>query len=1202
MEFFAYHDSQDTFFRSPFGAVPCGQEITFHLELCSTTPIDNCILRLWVENQEVLLPLTKLGRNPEPQTTSQRNNAEGVRGCTKNQSFCLAPKSLYEVHYKVPEQPGLVWYYFILPFHSKTYYYGNNTLKLGGLGELWEQEPPAFQITVYSPTKVPDWYKTGVMYQIYVDRFFNGNENGLVLHPKEKSLLHSNWSDTPFYIKDSHGRVLRWNFFGGNLKGVLQKLPYLKALGVSILYLNPIFDSPSNHKYDTGDYHHIDPMYGNEQDLEKLVREAKKQGIAILLDGVFSHTGSDSVYFNRYGNYPGLGAYQSTESPYFKWFKFNHYPEDYTCWWGVEDLPEVNEREPSYRDFIYGGEGSVMKKWMDKGIKGWRLDVADELPDEFIQGLRETMKKLDPESVLIGEVWEDATNKMSYGKLREYFWGRELDATMNYPLREILLRFILGETDAERVHQSVMNLYENYPPENFYGAMNLLGSHDRTRILTLLGQAPSEEELTEKERETYRLPEDARKLGIQRLKLLSLLQLTFPGVPCLYYGDEVGLEGYSDPYNRGAYPWGKEDLELLNWYQRMTRLRQEYEVLLTGGFVSFWAGTDVYGFKRTGESEEILVLINRNSSLNKEITLDFYPFGSDLFILDLISGDPLAQGEIKDLTLEMPPLQGRVILVEKNILANSCTKPNRCKELTRSCGILMPISSLPSPWGIGDVGEEAYHFIDFLRSAGHNIWQILPLNPPDARYSPYQSESAFAGNPLLISIDRLIQEGLISREEAAEALHRFIPISIPTVSHGSVHDSGTHPFVFAQELKDYLLRLAFQRFQVKFDLHQSSTYLSNLHYQKFLDENQDWLEDYVLFRALKVAHQELPWYEWEQEIAERECGAVTDYSQRLLQEMEFTRFVQYTFFTQWRELKQYAQEKELQLIGDLPIFVAGDSCDTWANRDLFALNDKGVPAKLAGVPPDYFSPTGQLWGNPVYVWPVHTQTDYSWWKNRIQHALNQFDWLRLDHFRGFEAYWEIPAGKNTAIHGNWMKGPGLRFFHNLKETFGELPFIAEDLGVITPEVKILKTLCGFPGMKVLQFDASMEEESDHFIYYSGTHDNDTLLGWVKNQLQATELCELETAEISRRCRKYLEQLYSSKASWVILPMQDLLGLDSDARMNIPGTIEGNWKWRMEKDALTDELQKWLKTQAQESNRSSDRASLRNTERVSIEID
>ncbi|MHB8127001.1 MAG: bifunctional glycogen debranching protein GlgX/4-alpha-glucanotransferase [Desulfitobacteriaceae bacterium] len=1162
MNFYAYHNSYDLFYRKPFGAVECGQKIVFRLNTCSELPIEACYLRLWEKDREKVIPMTLISRTLEPQTSN------------------------FELRdYEVPATPGLVWYYFIIQVGSQKFYYGNNEERLGGEGLLREQEqPPGYQITVYRPVKAPVWYKQGVIYQIFVDRFKNGQKNGCILYPRKNSLIHANWNDIPFYIKDERGRVTHWDFFGGNLLGVLKKLPYLKELGINIIYFNPIFDSPSNHKYDTADYLRIDPAFGDEATFELLVTTAKRLGISIILDGVFSHTGSDSIYFNKYSNYPGLGAYQSSNSPYYEWYKFEQSCDEYKCWWNVDALPEVEEMNPSYRQFIYGSKNSVIHKWMEKGIAGWRLDVADELPDEFIQELRQAVKEINPDAVLIGEVWEDASNKESYGKQREYFWGSELDATMNYPWREILLEFLLGRSDSGLVHRQILSLYENYPRENFYAAMNLIGSHDRARILTLLGEAPPEQELSDTERQSYRLSSSARQLAVQRLKLLSLVQMTFPGVPCVYYGDEAGLEGYSDPYNRGTYPWGKEDREILSWYKKMIRLRSEYEVLQTGAFQSFYSSPDVYGYKRTGEDEEITLLINRHSTQAREVTLawELQPFP---FVIDLLSGEVISQGGTASLTLEMGPLSGRAFFSKKIDPAFGR------QRLPQSCGVLMPISSLPSVWGVGDLGEEAYHFLDFLADSNQGLWQVLPLNPTGLGDSPYQSDSAFAGNPMFISLDHLFREGLLNPEEVHEKLNK---LNSPINSLNSIR-------------KKDLLREAFKAFQARMKENDSgccpgpgngeTKYLSQQNYLIFQKENEDWLDDYALFRALKTHFGDVAWYDWEHGIASRHEERIAEYSLLLAEEIEYNRFVQYTFYYEWQEIRKYAWAKEIKLIGDIPLFVAADSCDVWVNRSFFVLDESGKPAKVAGVPPDYFSKTGQLWGNPVYDWEALASNQYSWWKKRIKFTLRLFDHIRIDHFRGLEAFWEIEAGEETAVKGRWMKGPGKRFFESLSVEFGELPFIAEDLGFITAEVNILKHIFGFPGMKILQFTPLKEglaEKDKNFVYYSGTHDNDTLLGWYKtSKLQDEEIRTAEKDETDKTdenkemkiaCRRLIEDLYLSPVAWVIIPMQDILGLDTDARMNVPGTIEGNWQWRMTKPLLTDEVKTWLGTLSVKSER------------------
>jgi len=889
------------------------------------------------------------------------------------------------------------------------------------------------------------------------------------------------------------------------------------------------------------------------------------------LDGVFSHTGSDSVYFNRYSTYPSLGAYQSPESPCYQWYQFKPNSKEYKSWWNVDALPEVDELNPSFQEFIMGSKDGVIQKWMKKGIAGWRLDVADELPDQFILKLRQTIKTINPEAVLIGEVWEDATNKQSYGKLREYFWGHELDATMNYPFRDIFLNLILSKTSPSVVHQQVMSLYENYPRENFYGAMNLIGSHDRERILTLLGDAPVEQELPETQKQTFKLSTEARQLAAERLRLVSLLQMTFPGVPCVYYGDEVGLEGYSDPYNRATYPWDREDKEILEWYKKIIRLRLEYEVLQSGDFLSFYIEPDIYGFRRSGRDEEITVLINRHTTQAQEINLPqnlHKNLMQSPLVMNLLSGN-ISAGQTAQ-PLNLGPLSAQVLFSKQNL------SPFPSQDFFRACGVLMHISSLPSDLGSGDMGEEAYQFIDFLVASGQSLWQVLPLNPVGLGGSPYQSDSAFAGNSRLISLDGLIRAGLLETDFADE-------LSPATLT----------PELF----KEASLRKAFKAFKAQsqerdFDQTEpESRYLSRQNYLSFLINNQEWLKDYALYRALKTQFGEVAWYDWEPELAGRNTDKLAEYSRQLEEEQEYNRFVQYTFYYQWQELRQYAKAKGIKLIGDIPIFVAADSCDVWVNPQFFKLDEDGKPAKVAGVPPDYFCKKGQLWGNPVYDWDALASANYSWWKQRIKLVLGFFDFIRLDHFRGFEAYWEIDAREETAINGRWMKGPGKRFFESLAEEFGELPFIAEDLGVITPEVNVLKRIFGFPGMKVLQFTALEDvqfEEDSNLIYYSGTHDNDTLVGWYKTTLTDEEKSgharEDQQDEPAVACRRLIEALYRSPAPWVITPLQDILGLDTDARMNVPGAIEGNWQWSLNKELLTTEVKDWLRSLAEKAKR------------------
>ena len=833
---------------------------------------------------------------------------------------------------------------------------------------------------------------------------------------------------------------------------------------------------------------------------------------------------------------------------------------------------------PSYRQFIYGSEDSVINKWLNMGVAGWRLDVADELPDEFIQKLRQAIKSIHPAAVLIGEVWEDASNKVSYDKQRGYFLGDELDATMNYPFRASFLRFILGQSDSNMVHQEVMSLYENYPHENFYAAMNLIGSHDTARILTLLGDAIAEKSLTDSELRTFRLPLYARQLAVQRLKILSLVQMMFPGVPCIYYGDEAGVEGYDDPYNRGTYPWGNEDLEIMAWYRRILRMRAEFETLLSGDFKSIFFVPDVYGFIRAGNEEEIIVLINRHSKATKTVNLNGLPQLSS-FVIDLINGERLAPETLRALPVDA--LIGRALLRRKSQLHHL--------QLDRSCGILLHISSLPSSWGVGDLGKEAYEFVDFLVDSGQSLWQVLPLNPTGVGDCPYQSDSAFAGNPVFISLDHLISEGLLGLDETRETFQTEMRSDRGLSSLGQT----------LKELKRGLLHKAYQRFLKQLDsnpfgssISGKSAYLSQENYSEFQTKSKVWLGDYVLFRALKSHFGDVPWYDWEPEVASRETEKLAQYAMMLQEEMNFIQFLQYTFFFEWNKLKAYATAKGVHLVGDLSHFVAADSCDVWVNRHLFVLDEHGRPAKTVGVPPDYFSSTGQLWGNPAYDWVAQAATQYDWWKKRIQFGLELFDYIRLDHFRGFEAYWEVDAEEETAEKGRWIKGPGKRFFESMFETFGRCPFIIEDLGIITTEVNVLKQLMGFPGIKVLQFtplqEISLTSETN-FVYYTGTHDNSTLAGWfekshINNDPDQVNGNLNQKVMIQQECRKLINEVYLSQAAWVILPMQDVLGLGEEARMNVPGTIYGNWQWKMDKKLVTDDIKFWLRKQADKTKR------------------
>jgi 4-alpha-glucanotransferase len=1202
----ALHDSHDRRYRDPFGARPCGETVTLRLMVSDHEPVPECLLCVRRERSGAL--------SFHPMKAIHHED----RG------------TVFETTLTLPAEPDLVWYYFRLRAGDTVYHYHQDSAGLGGVGILcslpeWEDAFDAqgrsgpgplsapkclpYQITVYKPSVVPLWWKRGTVYQIYVDRFFNGNPGGKVLNPKKKALIHAHWDDTPLYIRDEKGRVARWDFFGGNLAGVIAKLPYLEELGVSAIYLNPIFESASNHKYDTGDYLKIDPMYGGLETFVRLTALAEKRGISVILDGVFSHTGADSRYFNKYGHYPELGAFQAEISPYYPWYRLDYPGGPYECWWGEEDLPNVNEMEPSYQEFMLGKENGVARFWLRKGARGWRLDVADELPDEFIRRLRIAVKETDPEAVLIGEVWEDASNKVSYGERREYFLGEELDSVMNYPLRDILLKYMLGRGSASNAVARLMSLCENYPPQNFRAAMNLIGSHDRIRVLTLLGDAPAEGSLSPREREDYRLSPPAREKAVRRLKLMVLLQMTLPGVPCVYYGDEAGLEGYSDPYNRGTYPWGREDREILEWHKKVIWLRNEYDVLKEGEFRPFWVGDDILGFRSRsvpradekvgsetpGPFEEIIVSVNRNRFRDTEFDLALdAPHRSsqdtsseDILVLELLSGErvhPHMPGPT--IKCSLGPLEAKVYYVSRRRPGKTDSGSSRFSSSNtpfpgRACGILLHLTSLPSRWGIGDMGKEARRFVDFLASAGQGLWQILPLNPIGRGNSPYSSPSVMAGNPLLISPDLLLDDGLLTEEDVRKGLER---LARGDGEDRRVADRVNYPLVAG--VKERLFRKAWARFRKRLrpDGTPRRDNPENRSFQAFIEENRSWLMDYCLFMALKKKNNGLPWVEWDEALAKRVPEALDDVRKELKPEIQYQLFLQYVFQRQWQSLKEYAGSKGVRVVGDIPIYADSDSSDTWAHRALFNLDDTGRPEGLAGVPPDYFSTTGQLWGNPVYNWREMEKDGYAWWRARVRRMLSLHDYVRLDHFRGFEAFWEVPAGQKTAEKGRWLKGPGKRFFQALREEFGDLPFIAEDLGYITPEVRNLRNIVGLPGMKVFQFEVSPgeacrevdvctacspREEPDpprlaECVYYSGTHDNDTLIGWCAGEIGVDGLSPEEKRGLSRRI---LRQVYLSEAMWVIVPFQDVLGLGSEARMNTPGTATGNWEWRMRDDDL-----------------------------------
>lgn len=500
-------------------------------------------------------------------------------------------------------------------------------------------------------------------------------------------------------------------------------------------------------------------------------------------------------------------------------------------------------------------------------------------------------------------------------------------------------------------------------------------------------------------------------------------------------------------------------------------------------------------------------------------------------------------------------------------------------QFYRASGVLLHITSLSSRYGIGDFGKEAYSFVDFLKRANQKLWQILPLNPPGHGGSPYNCFSAFAGNALLISIDKLIQDGLIKTEEI---------INVPNFVETKIEFSRVIKF------KNELFLKAFNRFDKSAEGDE---------YAKFVKENEYWLPDFCLYMALKEHFDNRVWNQWDTDIAFREKQAIEKYQNKLAEKIRYQEFLQYIFSKQWSELKNYANHNGIKIIGDLPIFVAHDSSDVWVHPELFDLDDKGNPRKVAGVPPDYFSKTGQLWGNPHYIWKRIQEDNFLWWRKRFEKLLEQVDITRIDHFRGFEAYWEVDASEKTAERGKWVKAPGYELFSAVKQYLGELPIIVEDLGFITSEVHKLKENFGFPGMKIFQFsfceNTSLKSRSydseKHCVLYTGTHDNDTLLAWYRGLRQSKNTRVLKILEKyyginnsmseEKVCWTLIEAVYKTKANFVIIPLQDILCLGNEARMNYPGTVGGNnWLWRYRKGDITKEMEEKLAILSQKYHR------------------
>jgi len=624
------HDSRDPFYRSPGGAVVCGAPVRLRLtaEMSQGADLpDGVALRVWNDG-ETLLTMPLLG--------------------------VMGGRAVYETVADMPAHTGPIWYSFLIYDHHRHLYYGNAPDLCGGVGALWPQEPPGFQITVYDAAFAPPaWMRRAVVYQVFPDRFAKGDPSPLPV-PAERA-LYPDWSMKPEIpadfddpAADPEGKSL--DFFGGNLDGIRRKLPYLASLGVTALYLNPIFAARTNHRYDTTDYREIDPMLGTRADFRRLCADARERGIRLLLDGVFSHTGSRSVYF--------LSAKENPDSPFRGWFQFTRWPEEYACWWGVKTLPNTVEEAPGYLDFMLRAPDAVARHWLKEGASGWRLDVADELPPVFLREMRRAAKESDPQAAVVGEVWENASNKVAYGEMRCYCAGDTLDSVMNYPLRKALLEFLTGAANARDTRRRIEGLYECYPKPFQDALMNLMGSHDRPRILNVLAGRTGDG-MPRAEQGGIALKPEERIKAEALEKLFFGFLCAWPGMPTVYYGDEVGMEGANDPFCRGTFPWGKENNALSASFRRRIAQRKANRALTDGAWRLESPHPDCLAVVRSLDDAYAVYAMNRGEKA-VSVLLDAALCGGRV----LRSADPAESGDLEPAdglyALSLPPVSARL--------------------------------------------------------------------------------------------------------------------------------------------------------------------------------------------------------------------------------------------------------------------------------------------------------------------------------------------------------------------------------------------------------------------------------------------------------------------------------------------------------------------------------------------------------------
>jgi glycosidase len=619
-------DSWDSSYKSKFGALKCGEPCRFSV-------------RLPKEIKNDLPPIMVIFR------VGFKERFLIMEEASSNDEY-----TVYSVEY-TPTSAGIHYYYFTVVCSEK-----RGFIKRKGCNEGVFGDGGMFQLTVYDKDfATPSFLKGGIMYQIFPDRFCkSGKPHDNI--PFDR-IIHEDWYELPRYKPDESGAIRNNDYFGGDFEGIIQKLDYLKSLGVTCIYLNPIFEAHENHRYNTANYLKADPMLGTNEDFKRLCEKAHEAGIKVILDGVFSHTGADSIYFNKFGRYDSVGAYNSKESPYYSWYTFTNYPDSYECWWGFNTLPNVDENNESYTKYICG-EGGVIDYWLSLGADGFRLDVVDELPDEFLDNLRIAVKRNGSEKIIIGEVWEDASNKISYGIRRRYLIGSQLDSTMNYPFRDAIIGYILG-MDSKDFENRIMTILENYPKPTIDVLMNSLSTHDVERAINIFAVGSCEGKSRDWQAQRALSPEEY-ELGKKRLKCAMVLQFFLPGVPCVYYGDEAGLDGFKDPFNRKCYPWGREDRELIEFTKLLAKIRRRCCLFAEGELKFLFSDNEIIVFSRICKEKNsgAVIILNKSPNLrriwrNSDIArkFEFYE---------------IVRGKLDGDALEIPPYDFAVIMISKS--------------------------------------------------------------------------------------------------------------------------------------------------------------------------------------------------------------------------------------------------------------------------------------------------------------------------------------------------------------------------------------------------------------------------------------------------------------------------------------------------------------------------------------------------------